>query len=293
LSRHVTNIELSSQTCRLPAAELEAICHAAGGVFVPAHSFTPHKSVYGSCARRMTDVFPPEAWARIPAIELGLSADSDLADRISELRDKTFLSNSDAHSLPRIAREYNLLEMHEATHEEFLRALRREDGRTVVGNFGLDPRLGKYHRTRCEECDWIATQPPPVLFCEHCESEKVTVGVLDRIHEIADTPGPAPPEHRPPYRYQIPLQFVPKVGGVRLNRLLNRFGSEMAVLHEASPQALAQTVGTEIADLIVRAREGRLVVQPGGGGRYGRAFADVSRAQMRLPGLVAREGQEG
>jgi len=290
LSRHVTNIELSSQTCRLPAAELEAICHDAGGVFVPAHSFTPHRSVYGSCARRMTDVFPPEAWARMPAIELGLSADSDLADRLAELRGKTFLSNSDAHSLPRIAREYNLLEMQVATYEEFLKALRREDGRRVAGNYGLDPRLGKYHRTRCEECDWIATQPPPILYCEHCESERVTVGVLDRIHEIADAPAPSAPAHRPPYHYQIPLQFVPRIGGVRLNRLINRFGSEMAVLHEASLQALAQTVGSEIADLIVRAREGRLVVQPGGGGRYGRAFADAGQAQMRLPGLVAKEG---
>jgi uncharacterized protein (TIGR00375 family) len=292
LSRHVTNLELSSQTCRLPAAELEAICHEAGGLLVPAHSFTPHKSVYGSCARRMTDVFPPEAWARMPAIELGLSADSDLADRLSELQDKTFLSNSDAHSLPRIAREYNLLELEEATFEEFVLALRREGGRRVVANYGLDPRLGKYHRTRCEECDWIAAGEPPVLHCEHCDSDKVTSGVLDRIHAIADAPEPAPPAHRPPYRYQIPLQFVPKVGSVRLNRLLNRFGSEMAVLHEASPQALAQTVGSEIAELIVRAREGRLVLQSGGGGRYGRAFADASQAQMRLPGLVAREGEE-
>ncbi|MBM3476226.1 MAG: hypothetical protein FJX75_23385 [Armatimonadetes bacterium] len=89
----------------------------------------------------------------------------------------------------------------------------------------------------------------------------------------------------PPYHYQIPLQFVPKVGSVRLNRLINRFGSEMAVLHEALPQALAQTVGSEIADPIARAREGRLVVQPGGGGRYGRAFADVGEAQLHLPGL--------
>jgi uncharacterized protein (TIGR00375 family) len=285
LSRHVTNIELSSQTCRLPAAQLESICHDSGGVFVPAHSFTPHKSVYGSCARRMTDVFASEAWARMPAIELGLSADSLLADRLSELREKTFLSNSDAHSLPRIAREYNLLHMEEATYEEFVMALRRQDGRCVVANYGLDPRLGKYHRTRCEECDWIATQSPPILYCEHCDSARVTTGVLDRIHQIADTPEPSPPAHRPPYQYQIPLQFVPKVGSVRLNRLINRFGSEMAVLHEASPQALAQTVGSEIADLIVRAREGRLVVQPGGGGRYGRAFAGVGEAQLPLPGL--------
>ncbi|MGQ9732044.1 MAG: endonuclease Q family protein [Candidatus Zipacnadales bacterium] len=291
LSRYVTNIELSSQTCRLPAAQLEAICHEAGGVLIPAHSFTPHKSVYGSCARRMTDIFPLAAWERIPAIELGLSADTFLADRIAELRDKTFLANSDAHSLPRIAREYNLLRMEQPTYDEFLKALRREDGRTVTANYGLDPRLGKYHRTRCEECNWIATHTPPVRYCEHCESERVTMGVLDRIVEIQDTAEPSPPSHRPPYHYQIPLQFVPKVGGVRLNRLINRFGSEMAVLHEASPHALAQTVGTTIAELIIRAREGTLMVQPGGGGRYGRALADVADGQLRLPGLGATPGQ--
>jgi len=289
LSRHVTNLELSSQMCRLPACELERFCHEAGGVMVPAHAFTPHRSVYGSCTRRMQEVFPDEAWARIPAIELGLSADSDLADRISELGGKTFLSNSDAHSLPKIAREYNLLGMEEATYDEFLKALRRERGRRVVANYGLDPRLGKYHRTRCEVCDWIATQEPPITLCEHCGSEEVTMGVLDRIHQIADTPEPRPPSHRPPYHYQIPLQFVPKVGSVRLNRLINRFGSEMAVLHEATPQALVQTVGSKVADLIVRAREGKLTIQAGGGGRFGRAIADVEDAQLRLPGLRSHE----
>ena len=304
LSHHVTNLELSSQTCHLPARQLEGFCHEAGGVLVPAHAFTPHRSVYGSCARRMTEIFPPEAWARIPAIELGLSADSSLADRIAELADRTFLSNSDAHSLPKIAREYNLLRMHEATYAELLLALRREQGRAVVANYGLDPRLGKYHRTRCEECDWIATQEPPITLCEHCGSEKVTMGVLDRIAQIADTSAPPrgtgdlarqpqPPLHRPPYHYQIPLQFVPKVGSVRLNRLINRFGSEMAVLHEASREALVQTVGTEVADLIVRAREGKLVLQSGGGGRYGRALANPSDGQMKLPGLRGRTEDEG
>lgn len=285
LSRHVTNIELSSQTCRLPAEQLAEICHEAGGTFVPAHSFTPHKSVYGSCARRMTDIFPPDTWERIPAIELGLSADSHLADRISELAGKSFLSNSDAHSLPRIAREYNILRMGEATYEEFVMALRREKGRAVIANYGLDPRLGKYHRTRCDDCDWIATREPPVTFCEHCGGIKVTMGVLDRIYQIQDRLEPESPEYRPTYHYQIPLQFVPKVGSVRLNRLINRFGTEMAVLHEATPQALAQTIGTQIADLIVRAREGKLAVQAGGGGRYGRAIADGSDSQLNLPGL--------
>ncbi len=289
LQRHVTNIELSSQTCRLPAAELEKICYDSGGIFMPAHSFTPHKSVYGACARRMRDVFPDdEQWARIPAIELGLSADSYTADRIEELEGKTFLSNSDAHSLPKIAREYNIIRMAEPSFQEFVLALMRRNGRGVTANYGLDPRLGKYHRTRCDECNWIATQTPPLTYCEHCEGPKVTMGVLDRIHQIQDTLEPKSPEHRPPYHYQIPLQFVPKVGAIRLNRLINRFGTEMAVLHEASPDALVHTVGPQIADSILRAREGKLTVESGGGGRYGRAIADVSRSQMRLPGLGSK-----
>ncbi len=104
LSRYVTNIELSSQCCRLPAAALLQIACENEALFVPAHCFTPHRSVYGHCVRRLTEMFSRESWAQIPAIELGLSADSYLADRIGELGTKTFLSNSDAHSLPRIAR---------------------------------------------------------------------------------------------------------------------------------------------------------------------------------------------
>jgi len=48
-------------------------------------------------------------------IELGLSADTDYADRIAELARRTFLSNSDAHS-PRcnkLAREFNQMELKE------------------------------------------------------------------------------------------------------------------------------------------------------------------------------------
>lgn len=283
MSRHVTNLELSSQACKMPAAELMQIAEGHAAVFVPAHSFTPHRSPYGACVERMAEVFG-DAWERVPAIELGLSADSFLADRIAELAEKTFLSNSDAHSLPRIGREYNILEMQAATFEEFKMALLREDGRQVVANFGLDPRLGKYHRTFCEECGHIAAGAPPVLECERCGSTKVTRGVLDRIVQIADYDEPRSPEHRPPYQYQVPLQFVPGVGSVTLNKLINQFGSEMDVLHQATREELGATVGAKIADLIVQAREGTLPLQAGGGGHYGKA-APEDTGQMGLPGV--------
>ncbi len=259
MGKHVTNLELSSQACRMPAVELMEIALGCDAVFVPAHCFTPHKSPYGACVERMSEMFG-DAWESIPAIELGLSADSYLADRIAELSEKTFLSNSDAHSLPRIGREYNILEVEAPTFDEFSKALLREEGRSVVANFGLDPRLGKYHRTFCEDCEHIAVGEPPVLECERCGSTKVTRGVLDRIVQIADYGEPHPPDHRP------------------------RFGSEMGVLHEATREELGTTVGAKIADLIIQAREGTLPLQAGGGGHYGKA-APEDTGQLGLPGV--------
>lgn len=291
LSGHVTNMELSSQACRMPARELLELALAFDAIFVPAHCFTPHRSPYGSCVERLGEMFG-DAWESVRAIELGLSADSYLADRIGELSDRSFLSNSDAHSLPKIGREYNIIEMQAPTFDEFGMVLRRNGGRGIEANFGLDPRLGKYHRTFCEECERIARGEPPVLECEVCGSENVTLGVLDRIVQIADYDEPRPSSHRPPYRYQVPLQFVPGVGTVTLNKLIKRYGSEMAVLHEAGSEDLAQTVGTKIAALIVQAREGTLPLQAGGGGRYGKA-APGDTGQLDLPGLMRAGGGVG
>ncbi len=282
LRRLVTNLDLSSQRCRLPARQLLRMTHSAGGIFIPAHAFTPHKSPYGSCVPRLRDMFPESGLADLAALELGLSADSRLADRIAELAPLTLLSNSDAHSLPKIAREYNVLWLDEVNFQEVLWALRRQHGRRLLANYGLDPRLGKYHRTFCTQCETIAPAEPPVLSCPLCGSHSVVKGVLDRIAEIADYAEPRPPEHRAPYHYQVPLQFLPGIGAVNLGKLLNRFGTEMHVLHEAAPDELQLVVGQKLAHLVVQARQGSLPLLAGGGGRYGKAIADDSETQLTM-----------
>ena len=117
---------------------------------IPAHAFTPHKSVYGNCVRRLPEMFSKSTLKKIPAIELGLSANTEIADRLKELAEYTFLTNSDAHSLPKIGREYNIIELEKANFKEVLLALQRKEGRKISANYGLDPKLGKYHRTFCE-----------------------------------------------------------------------------------------------------------------------------------------------
>ena len=51
--------------------------------------------------------------------------------------------------------------------------------------------------------------------------------MLDRIIEITNNYQVNHPHFEPPYFYQIPLEFVPKVGKQTLNKLITAFGSEM------------------------------------------------------------------
>ena len=118
--------------------------------------------------------------------------------------------------------------------------------------------------------------------CPTCGSDDVVRGVSDRVAQIADTHEPTPPAHRPPYHYQVPLQFLPGVGAVTLGKLLNRYGTEMQVLHQTSFEELEGTVGTKVARLIVAARAGTLPLLAGGGGRYGKAATEAGDSQFSL-----------
>jgi len=80
---------------RLTGEEIASAARDAGALIGPAHAFTPWTAMYAyhnslrECYGSMADY--------IYFLELGLSADTSYADRISELSCLTFLSNSDAH----------------------------------------------------------------------------------------------------------------------------------------------------------------------------------------------------
>ena len=269
MSTHIKNITLSTQRSNVSGYELIDIVEKYNGILIPAHCFTPFKSYYGNCVDRMKDIFK-EKFDKVFAIELGLSADTMLADTISELEDKTFVTNSDAHSLPKIAREYNKMLVKDISFKEVVKALKGEDGRKVLCNYGLDPRLGKYHRTFCDECNQVIETKEPVSVCPKCGSQKVTFGVFDRIELIKDKKESKSPENRPPYIYQVPLTFIPGLGAKTIDKLLDKFGTEMTILHRLSQDDLEAVVGEKVAKEIIQAREGKMKLQAGGGGTYGK-----------------------
>ncbi len=232
------------------------------GLFIPAHVFTPFKSLYGKGVKKsLTEILDPDL---IDAIELGLSSDTVMADQVAELHRYPFLSNSDAHSLEKIAREYQLIRMKSPSFAEFRLALKEQDGRGIISNFGLNPRLGKYYQTICANCK----QPLAERVCASCQSVKQIKGVANRLQELASAEGK--PSNRPPYVHQVPLEFIPKVGKKTLEKLRTQFGTDMQIIHQTVEEDLLKIVPVSVVAHMLAARAGKIKIEAGGGGTYGK-----------------------
>lgn len=266
---YITNISLSSQRAKLKADVLARIALEVGGIVIPAHIFTPHKGVLGYCCKSLEEIFSKEVLKQVLAVELGLSADTYFAEQIEGLIPFTYLTNSDAHSLPKIGREYNQFMVAESNFAELVMALKAEKGRKVTKNFGLDPRLGKYCRSYCLDCERVLEESLPSLKCPTDPKHRITKGVWDRIRELAPVEREIS-HNRPKYIHQIPLQFIPGLGPKTLEKLYKAFGTEMNILHRIIPEKLEEVVGSKIARNIILGREGNLKLLEGGGGNFGR-----------------------
>ncbi|WP_377888702.1 endonuclease Q family protein [Alkalihalobacillus sp. R86527] len=257
----MTNITLSSQRIYEDVYTLQHKVKELDGLFIPAHIFTPFKSLYGrGVLTSLTEVFDITL---IDAVELGLSSNTTMADEIEELQSLPFLTNSDAHSTPKIAREYQHLKVEASTFKEWKKALRNEGSRRIVRNYGLDPELGKYYETVCRKCETRVSG----CECLSCGSRQVIKGVSNRIQELSTATSKP---KRPEYIHHVPLDYIPGIGPKTLERLLDFFGTEMNILHRAKEDELSSVVTPSIAKYICLAREGKLTIDKGGGGKYGK-----------------------
>lgn len=295
LSKHSSDMDADGRArVELSAPELVEITLKYGGVIGPSHAFTPWTSMYKEFDS-MRACYGERA-KDVKFLELGLSADTFMADRIAELADVTFLSNSDAHSPwpDKLGREFNRFELVEPTYAEIIKAIERKDSRRVALNVGFDPRLGKYHRSACSRCfkQFELWEAKALRWrCDKCNGF-IKKGVWDRVNELANYPEPKHPSHRPNYLRIAPLAEVialafghndahaPEVQDV-WNKLVERFGNEIAVLIDVPVENVARVAGQRVTTMVKAFREQRLRVVPGGGGQYGHLEVPSDLAEVR------------
>src|SRR5699024_1864462 len=103
--------------------------------------------------------------------------------------------------------------------------------------------------------------------CPACGSTKIIKGVFDRIQELSNAT--AENKGRPPYLYQVPLEYLPKLGPKTFEKLLQHFQTEMNIIHHVGVEELKEVVPEKLANTIIQMREGQMQIKAGGGGKYG------------------------
>lgn len=249
-------------------------------VFIPAHIWTPHFSLFGAfsgfdtIAECFEDLTP-----YIHALETGLSSDPAMNWRLSALDGYTLVSNSDAHSPNKLGREANLLDT-ERSYPAMAKAIQTGEG--FGGTIEFFPEEGKYHLDGHRKCDVCLTPAETIGYGGKCPvcGRKITIGVQHRVEELADRPEGYTPENAAHFESLVPLQEViasslgispaGKKAEAQYERMLKTLGPEFYILRQAPIEDIGRVMGPCVAEGISRLRAGRVERIPGYDGEYGK-----------------------
>jgi len=254
-------------------------------VVIPAHAWTPWFSVFGSKSGFDTlgECFQDQT-KRIFAIETGLSSNPPMNWRLSQLDGVALVSNSDAHSPNpwRLGREANVFEMERLSYRELFDAIRNKDRGRFLFTIEVDPSYGKYHFTGHRRCGVFMAPKEAMALNNRCPKcgKRLTIGVLQRVEELADRPDGFRPDNAVPYKNLLPLyEVISFATGVnRLyskpvieeqNKLIKAFGNELKVLLDSNETDLLRVTKKKVVDAILAVREDRVRLRPGYDGEYG------------------------
>jgi len=201
----------------------------------------------------------------------------------------TLMSNSDSHSpWPwRLGRECNVFDLKKLTFWEILDMIKKKDKNRFLFTVEVEPAYGKYHWTGHRNCN-VRLSPKQSLkvndICPKC-GRKMTVGVEERVEELADKEEGLVPEHAIPFKSLIPLSELIKTSlkidtlysksvWSEYNKLVEEFNNEFNVLLDVPREELEKTSRKQLADIIIKNREGKIKVLPGYDGVYGTPIFD-------------------
>ena len=248
---------------------------------IPAHAWTPWFGLYGENGgfNSLKEAFQDQI-KNVHAIETGLSSDPEMNWRLKELDNINLVSFSDTHSFwPwRLGREATVLNI-EPTFNALAKAL--ETGNGIKETIEVNPNLGKYHMTGHRVCN-VSFHPEEAKklndICPKC-GNKLTVGVDQRIEELADRPLGYKPENAKPFRSLIPLaELLSQFHGRAVAskgiweqfwKLVNDSRSELDVLLKMPLDDVGAATSKEFAEIIEKNRQGLIKVKGGYDGVYG------------------------
>lgn len=251
---------------------------------IPAHAWTPWFAIFGSKSGfdSIKECYE-ELAPTISCIETGLSSDAPMNWRLSRLDAITLVSNSDAHSLPNIAREANVFDIDpkKLSYQEICDVMKTGDKRFLF-TIEFYPDEGMYHWDGHRVCNF--SSPPKETkqlggICPVCK-KPMTIGVEHRVDDLADRKEGFIPKNRVGYRKLVELD---KIIAERLNikgrrsravqaeyeALLQHGKTELNILMDEPLDILKTYAASEMVEGVKRMREGKLFIKPGFDGQYG------------------------
>lgn len=267
------------------------------GIYVPAHIWTPHFSLFGAFSGFDTieecfgDLTP-----HIHALETGLSSDPPMNWRVSALDRFCLISNSDAHSPGKLGREANLFDI-ELSYEGLSNAIQKGEG--LAGTIEFFPEEGKYHFDGHRKCGLRISPSETKKYGNKCPicGKKITIGVLNRVEQLADRQeGFILPTARP-FESMVPLLEVigassgispaGKKAAKQYEHMTSSLGPEFSILRQIPLEDIRKEAGVLIAEGISRLRKGQVQRTPGFDGEYGKINLLTPEDISRLEGQIS------
>ena len=221
--------------------------------------------------------------------------------QLSQLDNIVLISNSDSHSLARIGREANIFNT-ELSYDNIIDAIKSRDLEKFVATIEFFPEEGKYHFDGHRACRVVFSPEETKKhnnICPKC-GRKLTIGVLNRVHELADRPivktefinNRHSANGRVPFYYLVQLdEIIAKSLGIgtasqkvksEYENIIKMFGGEFKILMEKGLDELShEGINPKIISGIASLRQGKVRFDPPGfDGEYGKmVFADSKNIQ--------------
>jgi uncharacterized protein (TIGR00375 family) len=285
--------------------DLVKICKEADDAMelIPAHAWTPHFGVFGSLSGfdSLEECYGKET-RHIFAIETGLSSDPKMNWQIPALDNIALISNSDAHSLRKLGREANVFEIDEKklSYKEIMRVIRDHKPGEFVETLEFFPEEGKYHLDGHANCNFSCLPEETKKLggiCPVC-GKKLLRGVMHRVADLSalskqTRPDGFVPPRSVPFRSIIPLEEIiaETFGlGTASKKVLAQYEAmvaqipEFEILLNTDQQTVARLSSKEIAESVMRVRNGQVHIAGGYDGVFGKIqiYSVQERERMSL-----------